>query len=64
MHTKREIPEPSSGTLRKGDGLMYRGIWLPGDADEAGICLQTPRALPVPYIEDGSLMRVSSLVPC
>ena len=26
----------ASGTLRKGDGLMYRGIWLPADADEDG----------------------------
>ena len=25
------------GTLRKGNGLMYRGIWLPADADEDGV---------------------------
>ncbi|CAE7394743.1 SKI2 [Symbiodinium sp. CCMP2456] len=33
-------PMKPLGTLRKGDGLMYRGIWLPADADEDTIRYQ------------------------
>ena len=32
--TAASLASLAPGTLRKGDGLMYRGIWLPADADE------------------------------